>query len=324
MFGGVSVMRKNLFDRGIQYGWRNTKSIDDAEQTRLDERRQRFASHTREKPTGIGGYGFVSRGDDHRLQQSDSARRAYFEEIMSSFVVYANNLGPELRAWLQNVEKTDQEDGWIVDATQALSLADKNKCTVNQILMALRKLREALLSSETDAFAKRVFLFSVRIAASMGHYQTYIPSIHYLLHRARPLLTPTEMSELATLLSLHLAHFNQHNTKALETYHQYKLNDRQLFKALKSWSTGDYFTWVKIYNSECDACKSAVMAMGLPHMMSHLINVIQSSYFTVTKSYLEQHVLPDGVVYDDLVQKYRCQWQLDNDIVIVRKRLTMK
>lgn len=324
MFGRVSVMRKNLFDRGSQYGWRNTKSTDVAEKTSLDERRQRFASHTREKPTGLGGYGFVSRGDDNRLQQSDSARKAYFEEIMSSFVVYANNLGPELRAWLQNVEKADQKDGGVVDATQALSLADENKCTVNQILMALRKLREALLSSEANAFAKRVFLFSVRIAASMGHYQTYIPSIHYLLHRARLLLTPTEKSELATILSLHLAHFNQHNTKALETYHQYKLNDRQLLKALKSWSTGDYFTWVKIYNSECDACKNAVMAMGLPHMMTHMIKVMQSSYFTVTKSHLDQHVLPDGVVYENLVQKYRCQWELYNDTVIVRKRSTIK
>jgi hypothetical protein len=59
-------------------------------------------------------------------------------------------------------------------------------------------------------------------------------------------------------------------------------------------------------------------------MMSHLIKVIQSSYFTVTKSHLDQYVLPDGVNYDDLVQKYRCQWELDNDTVIVRKRSKIK
>ncbi len=124
----------------------------------------------------------------------------------------------------------------------------------------------------------------------MGHYQTYIPSIHYLLHRAKLLLTPIEESELASL-SLHLAHLkSQHNTKALEAYHHHKLNDHQLLKGLKSWSTGDYYTWVKFYNSECDACKERNYCDGIiPAGDVNLIKGIQSSYFTVTKSHLDQY-----------------------------------
>ena len=59
-------------------------------------------------------------------------------------------------------------------------------------------------------------MFSVRISSVLGHYQTYIPSINYLiLHRAELDLSDLEFEEIATILILHLVHLNENIPRAI-------------------------------------------------------------------------------------------------------------
>ena len=65
-------------------------------------------------------------------------------------------------------------------------------------------------------------MFSVRISSVLGHYQTYIPSINYLiLHRAELDLSDLEFEEIATILILHLVHLNENIPRAIQLYFRY-------------------------------------------------------------------------------------------------------
>ena len=80
------------------------------------------------------------------------------------------------------------------------------------ILLALRKLREALLASgamETmTEFCQRVYVFNVRIAVLAFHPSSYHPSLMYLLsslHTTQHPLPVSELAEMTTYSILDLA-----------------------------------------------------------------------------------------------------------------------
>lgn len=280
-----------------------------------DQKRRQRASRFSDTPTRLGDYGFVSRGEDNRLQRSSKERDAYFQKIMKSFSQYcADNdkfaLTKELHKYIDGVEPEDKE-------------GSNELVTIDSILASLRKLREAMINSTPNKFMVHVFLFSIRISALIGHYQTYIPSINYLLSpELVQLLEPLEIRELSTLLILHLVHFNNQCTKALEIYYKYfKSNENStLLTIINSWVLNDYHTWTKIYNLETDNAKSTLMRYGIKTMVQHIVLAIEKSYFNLDKSYLNNTILPNGVNYSTLLEKYDVKWQDEGTNIIVKKR----
>lgn len=298
------------------------------DEKKLRERRERF-NRGGDVPSGrgIGGYGFVSRGEDDRLQKSDSERKKFFDSIVNEFMKYCNELDDLKEAIRALIEQDkDTEVVLLSGSIEKLNISDvreslePSSTTIESILSSLRKLREALLHIPPTEFTKIVFLFSIRISASIGHYQTYIPSITYLLEKAKFLLSAIEVCELATLLSLHLVHCNNHCASAIETYYKYEVNDINLLKTITSWSKMDFFTWIIIYNKETNGCKTSIMRMGLTKMIKHLIDCLTSAYFNLDKKYLEEFILPNGIDFGVLVEKYNCTWKQVDGMIILRER----
>lgn len=178
------------------------------------------------------------------------------------------------------------------------------------------KLREALLNSVPDDFTKSVFMFSIRVSTRIGHYQTYIPSITYLLKHSRILSKP-ELNEVSSLYALHLAHFNNEHTKALEVLFDYSPDDLHLHQILTSFRNKEYHTWLNLFHKEKDVSKYRIMKFGEPVMVQHAIDCIQKSYFQLPSSYVN-HLFEISV--ESLCKEYNCSWKKDNATVVIRER----
>ncbi|EAZ62997.2 predicted protein [Scheffersomyces stipitis CBS 6054] len=281
-------------------------------------------------------YGFVSRGEDNRLQKSSNERESYFKQILMNFIEYcSSNTSSTLSDKISHFIEKDELSELTADTNNS-GESLKHSITIDTILNSLRKLREALLFAIPNEFSKKVFLFSIRISAAIGHHQTYIPCIMYLLSyykaNKESVVTMEEVEEITTLLVLHLAHFNNSNSKALRLYFEYlhKIDNSKTgktFEVLQSWIYRDYYSWMKHYNMETDNAKASIMKFGLSTMVKHVIDCVSKSYFTITKHQLEQTLLPRGYTYESLVESYNLTWKGDeknNQVIIVRDRTTRK
>ncbi|GEQ68905.1 hypothetical protein JCM33374_g2574 [Metschnikowia sp. JCM 33374] len=243
-------------------------------------------------------YGYVSRGDDNILQTSDTAQREYFDWILETF----KQVGRTESASTSNISSSSS-----VDSEQALA--------------SLRKLREAFLHQPPNEFSKKVHLFSVRVSSAVGHYQTYVPSIQYLLSDGCGLLTPTEQSEIASVMVLHVCHRNGHVAESLRIFNQYldPHKDARILQTILAWASGDYHTWMSLYNSESDHSLFAVMTMGLPRIVEHMVACFDATYYTYGMSDLKK-CLPKGVTWEEFRERYAVSWEVEDDTVHIRRR----
>lgn len=297
----------------------NGNALVDEEKLKL--RKNRFSNDNKNYKSTKGQYGYVSRGEDNRLQKSHSERLDFFKYIVNSFICYSNaNTASDLS---KDFDRFIHKSGILPEFNSAEIL---EKPTIDSILNNLRKLREALLHERADEFTKKVFLFSIRVSVNIGYYQTYIPSITYLLHSNNSLLLEDlEKQEIATILVLHTAHFNEENSKALQLYFKYiNTSEIKTLKILKSWINKDYYNWIKYYNLETDNGKAFVMKFGLPRMVHYMINAINMSYFNFRLKDFQDIYLPNGLSYTQLSDKYKTNWKLDNDTIIVKERNVRK
>lgn len=298
-----------------------------------NERNGRNSFHRAATDRGIAPqYGFVSRGEDSRLQNSEKAQREYFEWVLQTFEGYRGQ--PEGDAEGKtgkggNAGGADKKDSKKVHQMEKNASNGEIKGSINKrrssgsidsTLAALRKLREAMLHQKPTQFSVKVHLFSVRVSAPVSHYQTYIPSINYLL--ASGLLTADELEEVATLLVLHVSHHNYQNEKAFRIFNQHLLRDKNshLHSVLVAWTTGDYHTWLAKFDGECDHCIHAIMAGGLAKMMGHMVTCMTKSYFTLATREFEEKFLPKGMSQSDFMDKYAQQWKEEEGRVVMRQR----
>lgn len=256
-------------------------------------------------------YGFVSRGEESRLQKSVQAQREYFDWILETF---------------RQVEKAGLAlSPSSTEAFRGGAWSQQSSANSEQVLTSLRKLREALLHQKPCEFSKKVYLFSVRVSSAVGHYQTYVPSIQYLLGDARMLLSATERSEVASILVLHVSHRNERNSEALGLFftHLDAEKDARTLATVLAWAQGDYHAWMSLYNSESDHLVFAVMSMGLPRMMQHMVACFGDSFFTYKMTDFKE-CLPKGVTWEAFKEKYGVTWELEDDTVHIRRRQQKK
>lgn len=226
-------------------------------------------------------YGLASRGD-HRLQDSSAAQHEFFDQIVAAHAAGA---------------KTDS------------------------VLADLRKLREAILQAGASPFLKEVFLFSVRLAAPAGRYQTFVPCITYLLALALPLVAPEERVELALLLALQMAHGAGDNSAALAVFfaHTDAAAAPRAHQILHAWVRGDFRRWVQLYNLEQDPAMRAVMEGGIAAMLARMASALTAAYFQLARTELERMFLPHGTTAAQFAAAYAPHWDV-GETVILRRR----
>ncbi|CDR37312.1 CYFA0S01e09516g1_1 [Cyberlindnera fabianii] len=271
---------------------------------------------------GRGSHGF--RGSS---QQNNSGNRQRRNQNFQSR--YGSETGPIITASEEELERRRKRFG--ADSADAkkgdmgyglVSRGEDNRLQRDPVARktffrdVLKELREALLNSVPDDFTKSVFMFSIRVSTRIGHYQTYIPSITYLLKHSRILSKP-ELNEVSSLYALHLAHFNNEHTKALEVLFDYSPDDLHLHQILTSFRNKEYHTWLNLFHKEKDVSKYRIMKFGEQVMVQHAIDCIQKSYFQLPSSYVD-HLFEISV--ESLCKEYNCSWKKDNATVVIRER----
>ncbi|CDK28406.1 unnamed protein product [Kuraishia capsulata CBS 1993] len=274
----------------------------------LEKRRQRFSK----SPVQNNDYGLLSRGEDFRLQKDFNARVEFFERIKTKYDEADLEKVPENMAW---------------------------------VLMSLRKLREALIAIETTIFTKEVFLYSVRVSASVQNHQAYVPAIVHLLQKIRQTvgLNKDEEREVLTYLILHKLHHNGAINDAFELFFKYvdvlgdgtsltpgqsldmeKMSDPQrLYATLVSYSNRDFYTWIRLYKRELsskDAIRArngAIMGLGHRKVLDWALTSIGSAYFVMKRLDLEMFT---GESWESLVGDYNCLWRIEGEVVTIRER----
>lgn len=204
-------------------------------------------------------------------------------------------------------------DKWTLKGT-----LEKQQVTMDSVLLSLRKLREAVLSSSDDN-SLRVYEFSIDVSVLAGHYQSYLPSLVHILqvmHKESP-LTEQMLNRIAELYILHLVHFNNSLNEAYICWLEYIPTNSVISRILQAWATDDYIRWKLYFDREKDEWRKKVMSEGLNIMIRKSLSSIGKSYISITIKDLEAML---GIEWKSLREKYDCQWQESKDKVIIRKR----
>ncbi|KAK9235514.1 hypothetical protein V1525DRAFT_260991 [Lipomyces kononenkoae] len=272
-------------------------------------------------------YGLVSRGNDTRLQSDPDLQQRYFALLQRKYLaICADAPGVDaLRRTFQTLtvgtSTTTTEDA--VDLGRDRTDEDAaRKMALDQVVLGLRKLREAVIASGPPTpFAKKVLLFSVRVTVLLGHYQSYLPAMKRLLDDVHPViaLSAAERYEIGGLYVLHLVHFSNDLTAAYHAMHQYDLfDDLALRQVLRAWADVDYVLWRRRYDGEPDSGRRRIMAFGDRTMAIETLKRLGTAYFFMQKDEIERFT---GRQWTDCVQKLGCGWRLEETgRVVMRER----
>ncbi|KAL6450194.1 hypothetical protein SBY92_002127 [Candida maltosa Xu316] len=289
--------------------------MNDEEKEKAKKRLMRFG---KPKTPSKQEYGLLSRGDDTRLRDNEQERTEFYSRILHEFVEFCSNTPPN--SLKESLAKLVNDD----ECKEVDKEGVKNKdITMDSILLSLRKLREALLRNQPSKLHKKVFMFAIRISSVIGHYQSYIPSIKYLQrHRKELELSDQEFEEITIILILHLVHVNENISEAVRLFFKYIPQRKEILNILHSWIHKNYYQWIQIYNQQRNDYILAMMRLGYDKMIRYLIQGVTCSYFAMSKSNLEEGLLPDDLKFEVFVSKYHVNWKLDTNsqMVTIRER----
>ena len=197
------------------------------------------------------------------------------------------------------------------------------------ILLALRKLREALLASSSVAaspvFSQRVHVFNVRLAILALHPSSYHPSLLHLLfvlHSPQYPLPPTELSEMTTYLILDLACRQGEFASAYGLRSTSKLRNgfqsRDVDEVLNALITRN---WVKFWRvrRRVDGYVRALLHWAVDDMRRDALKALGRAYMGSDLSWILHSATGGEMSWEELVKKENVGWIRDNEKVIIRK-----
>lgn len=180
--------------------------------------------------------------------------------------------------------------------------------------MSLRKLREALLKNEADAFTQEVFIFAARASALVSDYKAYQPALLHVLHTLHPQrpLPSKLLIQLSSLYVYHLVHFAEHYEAAAKVLHDLIPQERRPALILRAVVGRDPVSWTYLVACERDPLLRHFLNRWKQAVFKDaIIDTMSKSYMSLPRAYAEWVLGHDAV---------KTKWRVDNDIVIIRER----
>jgi hypothetical protein len=197
------------------------------------------------------------------------------------------------------------------------------------ILLALRKLREALLASSSVAaspiFSQRVHVFNIRLAILALHPSSYHPSLLHLLfvlHSPQYPLPPTELAEMTTYLILDLACRQGELASAYGLRSTSKLRNnfqsRDVDEVLDAVITRN---WVKFWRVQrrVDGYVRALIHWAVDDMRRDTLKALGRAYMSSDLRWVLHSASGGEMSWEELVKKENMGWVKDDDKIIIRK-----
>lgn len=189
---------------------------------------------------------------------------------------------------------------------------------LSTLLMAMRKLREAIVGSHRhDVFAQRAYIFIIHASIMTRHLESYHPALLYLLHRIHPRtpLSAPELQEFVSYLILDLACRQGQLGAAFAVKYRYGNRDRRVEIALRALAHDD---WIRFWRMrrKVDGYQRVLMGWAEEGMRTHALKCLARSYMVADKAYIERAA---DAKWEDLV-KGGVGWELaDNGTVTIRR-----
>jgi hypothetical protein len=262
-------------------------------------------------------------------------QETYFERIVARYMKFcaSHTNGETLEAAFQSIALDDKALGSCTTSTTRPNTPADNSTVKGQqtleqqqqpqematILMAMRKLREALVSSQrVDAFALRVYTFQIRASILCRHLETYHPALLYLLHRIHPNtpLSRPELQEFVTYLILDVVCRQGEFNEAFALRRKYGIKVKRVDDVIKALVCDD---WVLFWRTRraVDGYQRVLMGWADEGVRLHALKCLGKSYMMVDKGFVERSAEREWRV---LVDKDKVGWVLrDDGVVVVRK-----
>ncbi|EEP82508.1 predicted protein [Uncinocarpus reesii 1704] len=283
--------------------------------------------------------GYASKGDSALVEIQ--AQESYFRLIMDRYAQFCRDNSDNLQAAFTSLPRDPSEDATKnppaslpqkqdpkKQAAQRTTLAAKE---LSVILVALRKLREAILATAAKTpvpFSQEVHIFCVRTALLAGHPPSYYPPLERLLTTLNTPAHPLGISALNEFLTYFIFDFACRQEDIVTAI---RLRDRAevkigyqheiLDKALLALTHDDWISFWKT-RDHADGYIRSLMDWAADNMQLRALKAIGKSYMTVDLEFLIESCTgrKDGCTWEELVQKHNLGWKRDNNKVTIRIR----
>ena len=185
------------------------------------------------------------------------------------------------------------------------------------ILMAMRKLREAIVAStRNDTFALRAYDFMIRATILMKHMESYYPALLHLLRNIHPVtpLTASEHHEFVGFCILDLSCRQNDLAAAYRVGCRYNYKNARVGAVLKALVHGNWYAFWKV-KPLMSGLQQRLLEYGEEWMRRRSLDCLGKSYLSVDRRFLERSVQRR---WEELKEKNYMDWQLEADVVIIR------
>ncbi|RGP61722.1 hypothetical protein FSPOR_9719 [Fusarium sporotrichioides] len=197
-----------------------------------------------------------------------------------------------------------------------------NTKSLQDVLMALRKLREGLVATKrADLFSIQAYIFSIRLSILAKHPESYHPAILHLL-RYMAVWTPmvqSEIEEIAGYFMLDAACRRRDLTEAYFIRQDFNIRNKKLDHILKALAHDNYVSW-QAAKQQVDRHCLKLMEWADDDMRLHTLKCFGRSYLHVDLPYLE---FSAGRKWNELKEKDSVGWELEDEKVTI-KRISRK
>lgn len=255
---------------------------------------------------------------------SPKTQETYYSKIAERYLAFCTDAGDRDGLQKQFARLAIGGDGGASNvATQTTAATttppnERRQTDLDQILTALRKLREGIVASKRrDEFAAQVYLFAIRLGLLASSYETYHPALLYLLRAIHPAhnLTSTEHQEVVAYLVLDAACRRGDLAEAYSLRNRYRLRDTKVDGILRALVQDDWVLWRKMRRS-VDGHRVKLMEFAEPQLRAHALKAFGRSYLSVTVDFLETQTLAS---WPELQGQHGVGWELSNGRVMIRK-----
>ena len=276
-----------------------------------------------------GDYSDICHADTYRRLLNLKTQEAYFEKVLDRYercLPFGGNNDaldatfsslsldglPEDRP--RRTEETSQKP--ILTNAPQVSIGQSREACI--ILMAMRKLREAIVASgRKDAFAIRAYAFIIRATILMRHMESYHPALLHLLrnlHTVTP-LTASEHHEFVGLYVLDLSCRQKDLATAYKVGCHYKYKNVKVERVLKALVHGNWHAFWKIKTLMSDH-QQRLLEYAEEGMRKRALDCLGKSYLSVDKGFLERSAKQQ---WEQLKDEFDVDWKLEADVITIRQ-----
>lgn len=253
----------------------------------------------------------------------------YFRKIVDRYEQYhpsAGNCdaldGAFASLSLDGIRETRSDGIKGISETEALGSAPhvstEDSRELSMMLMAMRKLREAIVAStRKDAFALRAYAFMIRATILMKHMESYHPALLYLLCNIHP-VTPLSTSEHHDFVGFYILDLSCRQNDLAAAYEvgcRYNYKNTRVGAVLKALVHGNWYIFWKVKTLMSDH-QQRLLEYGEELMRQRALDCLGKSYLSVDKGFMERSARRQ---WEELKEKNHVDWQLEADVITIRR-----